>query len=209
MTFIDRITELRKEKGVSEKQVLLDCGLSKNSFGNWKKNIIPMPATQQLLAKYFGVSVDYLMGKTNNPIPNTETVGTYIPYEKRGLRPVIGLASAGTGVIAEEMIVGWEAVEDEYDNDNCFWLEVSGNSMAPKIDNGDRVLIQRDAEIESGCIAVVVVDGVEGFLKQVEFGENSTSLHSFNPYYPDMEFVGADQKRLHFIGRIREMKRRF
>lgn len=209
MTFIDRITELRKEKGVSEKQVLLDCGLSKNSFGNWKKNIIPMPATQQLLAKYFGVSVDYLMGKTNNPIPNTETVGTYIPYEKRGLRPVIGLASAGTGVIAEEMIVGWEAVEDEYDNDNCFWLEVSGNSMAPKIDNGDRVLIQRDAEIESGCIAVVVVDGVEGFLKQVEFGENSTSLHSFNPYYPDMEFVGADQKRLHFIGRVREMKRRF
>lgn len=209
MTFIDRVTELRKEKGVSEKQVLLDCGLSKNSFGNWKKNIIPMPATQQLLAKYFGVSVDYLMGKTNNPIPNTETVGTYIPYEKRGLRPVIGLASAGTGVIAEEMIVGWEAVEDEYDNDNCFWLEVSGNSMAPKIDNGDRVLIQRDAEIESGCIAVVVVDGVEGFLKQVEFGENSTSLHSFNPYYPDMEFVGADQKRLHFIGRVREMKRRF
>lgn len=209
MTFIDRVTELRKEKGVSEKQVLLDCGLSKNSFGNWKKNIIPMPATQQLLAKYFGVSVDYLMGKTNNPIPNTETVGTYIPYEKRGLRPVIGLASAGTGVIAEEMIVGWEAVEDEYDNDNCFWLEVSGNSMAPKIDNGDRVLIQRDAEIESGCIAVVVVDDVEGFLKQVEFGENSTSLHSFNPYYPDMEFVGADQKRLHFIGRVREMKRRF
>lgn len=209
MTFIDRITELRKEKGVSEKQVLLDCGLSKNSFGNWKKNIIPMPATQQLLAKYFGVSVDYLMGKTNNPIPHTETVGTYIPYEKRGLRPVIGLASAGTGVIAEEMIVGWEAVEDEYDNDNCFWLEVSGNSMAPKIDNGDRVLIQRDAEIESGCIAVVVVDGVEGFLKQVEFAENSTTLHSFNPYYPDMEFKGADQKRLHFIGRVREMKRRF
>ena len=149
------------------------------------------------------------MGKTNNPIPNKETVGTYIPYEKQGLRPVIGLASAGTGVIAEEMIVGWETVDDEYDNDNCFWLEVSGNSMAPKIDNGDRVLIQRDAEIESGCIAVVVVDGTDGFLKQVEFGENSTSLHSFNPYYPDMEFVDADQKRLHFVGRVREMKRRF
>lgn len=113
-------------------------------------------------------------------------------------------------IITEKvMIIGWEAVEDEYDNDNCFWLEVSGNSMAPKIDNGDRVLIQRDAEIESGCIAVVVVDGTEGFLKQVEFGENSTSLHSFNPYYPDMEFVDADQKRLHFVGRVREMKRRF
>ena len=209
MTFYERLTELRKEKGLTQKQIVDELDLGKNSFGDWKRGIIPVRSTQQLLAKYFGVSVDYLMGKTNNPIPNTEKVGIYIPYEKRGLRPVIGLASAGTGVIAEEMIVGWEAVEDEYDNDNCFWLEVSGNSMAPKIDNGDRVLIQRDAEIESGCIAVVVVDGTEGFLKQVEFGENSTLLHSFNPYYPDMEFVDADQKRLHFIGRVREMKRRF
>lgn len=209
MTFYERLTELRREKGLTQKQIVDELNLGKNSFGEWKKGTIPVRSTQQLLAKYFGVSVDYLMGKTNNPIPNTETVGIYIPYEKRGLRPVIGLASAGTGVIAEEMIVGWEAVEDEYDNDNCFWLEVSGNSMAPKIDNGDRVLIQRDAEIESGCIAVVVVDGTEGFLKQVEFGENSTLLHSFNPYYPDMEFVDADQKRLHFIGRVREMKRRF
>jgi len=209
MTFYERLTELRKEKGLTQKQIVDELDLGKNSFGDWKRGIIPVRSTQQLLAKYFGVSVDYLMGKTNNPIPNTETVGTYIPYEQRGLRPVIGLASAGTGVIAEEMIVGWETVEDEYDNDNCFWLEVSGNSMAPKIDNGDRVLIQRDAEIESGCIAVVVVDGTDGFLKQVEFGENSTSLHSFNPYYPDMEFVDADQKRLHFVGRVREMKRRF
>lgn len=209
MTFYERLTELRREKGLTQKQIIDELDLGKNSFGDWKKGIIPVRSTQQLLAKYFGVSVDYLMGKTNNPIPNTETVGTYIPYEKRGLRPVISLASAGTGVIAEEMIVGWEAVEDEYDNDNYFWLEVSGNSMAPKIDNGDRVLIQRDAKIESGCIAVAVVDGTEGFLKQVEFGENSTSLHSFNPYYPDMEFVDADQKRLHFIGRVREMKRRF
>lgn len=209
MTFYERLTELRREKGLTQKQIVDELNLGKNSFGDWKKGTIPVRSTQQLLAKYFGVSVDYLMGKTNNPIPNTETVETYIPYEKRGLRPVIGLASAGTGVIAEEMIVGWEAVEDEYNNDNYFWLEVSGNSMAPKIDNGDRVLIQRDAKIESGCIAVAVVDGTEGFLKQVEFGENCTSLHSFNPYYPDMEFVDADQKRLHFVGRVREMKRRF
>ena len=209
MTFYERLTELRKETGKTQTDITGDLGINKNTFAGWKRGVIPLQSTQQLLARYFGVSVDYLMGKTDNPIPHAETVGTYIPYEKRGVRPVIGLASAGTGVIAEEMIIGWEAVEDEYDNDNCFWLEVSGNSMAPKIDNGDRVLIQRDAEIESGCIAVVVVDGVEGFLKQVEFGENSTSLHSFNPYYPDMEFVGADQKRLHFIGRVREMKRRF
>lgn len=176
MTFIERVTELRQEKGVTEKQVLLDCGLSKNSFGNWKKGIVPLPSAQNILAAYFGVSTDYLMGKTNNPIPNTEQIGTYLPYEKRGFRPVIGWASAGTGVIAEEMIIDWELVDDEYDNENCFWLEVAGNSMSPKIDNGDRVLVQRDAEIESGNIVVVVVDGTDGYLKQLEVTEDSLSL---------------------------------
>ena len=209
MTFYERLTELRREKGVTQKQIQEELDLGKNSFGDWKKDIIPIRSTQQLLAKYFGVSVDYLMGNTDNPIPNADKLGTFIPYEKRGMRPVIGLASAGTGVIAQEMIVGWEAVEDEYDNDSCFWLEVSGNSMSPKIDNGDRVLVQRDTEIENGCVAVVTVDGVDGFLKQIDFGENCTTLHSFNPYYPDMIFREGDQKRLHFVGRVREMKRRF
>ena len=109
MEFIDRITALRKEKGVTEKQVLLDCGLSKNSFGNWKKGIIPVAATQTILARYFGVSVDYLMGKTNNPVPHSEQIKNYLPYEKRGSRPIIGMASAGTGIIAEEMILGWQS----------------------------------------------------------------------------------------------------
>lgn len=209
MTFYERLSELRKEKGVTQKQITDELDLGKNSFGDWKKGITPLRSTQQLLAKYFGVSVDYLMGKTNNPIPNPETVGGYIPYEKRGVRPVIGLASAGTGVIAEEMIIDWETVENEFDNNDYFWLEVSGDSMSPRIDNGDRVLIQRNAEIENGSVAVIIVDGVEGFLKQVVFGKNSITLRSFNPYYPDMEFKDAEQKRLHFIGRVREMKRRF
>lgn len=209
MTFIERVTELRQEKGVTEKQVLLDCGLSKNSFVNWKKGIVPHASAQNILAAYFGVSADYLMGKTDNPIPHTEQIGTYLPYEKRGFRPVVGWASAGTGVIAEEMIIDWEQVDDEYDNENCFWIEVAGDSMSPKIDNGDRVLVQKDAEIESGNIVVVVIDGTDGYLKQLEVTENSIILHSVNPYYPDMVFPSSDEKRLHFIGRVREMKRKF
>ena len=79
MTFYERLTELRKEKVLTQKQIVDELDLGKNSFGDWKRGIIPVRSTQQLLAKYFGVSVDYLMGKTNNPIPNTEKVGTYIP----------------------------------------------------------------------------------------------------------------------------------
>ena len=207
MNFIDRVTNLRKEKGVTEKQVLIDCGLSKNSFGNWKKGMTPAPAAQKILANYFGVTVDYLMGKTNNPIPHSGQIKAYLPYEKRGVRPIIGMASAGTGVIAEEMILGWQAVDEQYDNDNFFWLRIAGDSMSPKIDDGDLVLIQRDAEIEHGNVVVALIDNSDGLVKQVLFEENTIILHSFNPYYPDLIYKGKDVERVRFIGRARKVER--
>ena len=79
--------------------------------------------------------------------------------------------------------------------------------MAPKIDNDDLVLIQRDAEIEDGCVAVVVVDGTDGFIQQIHFENNKVILHSFNPYYPDLEFEGDRRKDLRFIGRARKVER--
>lgn len=65
MTFYDRLTELRKEKGITQKKLTEELNLGKNSFGDWKKGIIPLRSTQQFLAQYFGVSIDYLMGYTD------------------------------------------------------------------------------------------------------------------------------------------------
>lgn len=79
MQFVDRVAALAKEKGVTEKQVLLDCGLNKNLFGLWRHGSNPNKATQRVLSDYFGVSVAYLMGETddrgqkNTPVPSNDT----------------------------------------------------------------------------------------------------------------------------------------
>lgn len=65
MTFIERVTALTEEKGIKEKQVLADCGLNKNQFGLWRQGRTPNAASQKVLADYFGVSVPYLMGETD------------------------------------------------------------------------------------------------------------------------------------------------
>lgn len=209
MTFYERLNMLCDEKGITKKQLTEDCGLNKNSPTNWKHGKIPINSIQQLLAQYFGVSVDYLMGRTDTVPERTTNIKAYHPYEKRGSRPVIGIASAGTGVIADEQIIDWESVDDKYNKDNFFWIEVSGDSMSPKILDGDRVLVQQDGEIHNGDIAVAVVDGTEGYLKQVFLGENTITLHSQNTYYPDMVFSGAGIKRVTFNGKVKELKRCF
>ena len=66
MQFVERVAVLAKEKGVTEKQVLLDCNLNKNLFGLWRRGSNPNKATQKILADYFGVSVEYLMGETDD-----------------------------------------------------------------------------------------------------------------------------------------------
>ena len=79
MQFVERVAMLAKEKGVTEKQVLLDCNLNKNLFGLWRRGSNPNKATQKILADYFGVSVEYLMGETddrgqqNSPMPSEGT----------------------------------------------------------------------------------------------------------------------------------------
>lgn len=54
-----------KEKKVSVKQLLLDVGLGFNTMSNMKTS---MPRADNLakIADYLGVSVDYLLGRTDN-----------------------------------------------------------------------------------------------------------------------------------------------
>ena len=63
--FISIIDELLKEKGVTVAKMLEECKIGKNQYTYWKKNgNVPSGAILQKLADYFGVSVDYLLGKT-------------------------------------------------------------------------------------------------------------------------------------------------
>ena len=117
-----------------------------------------------------------------------------VPMEEQAMRPIIGMASAGSGVLAQEQILGWESVDIKYNTDEYFYLQISGDSMAPKIDDGDLVLVHRQDEVSSGDVAVVLVtdhdEEAEGFVKKVEIDGDSVTLVSFNPYYPPRVFSG-------------------
>lgn len=79
MQFMERVDELTKEKGLTGKQVMEQCGISKNSFVNWRNGRMPTKTTKKTLADFFGVSVEYLMGETedrgqqNSPMPSDGT----------------------------------------------------------------------------------------------------------------------------------------
>ena len=77
MGFCERLEELLKEKNIMQKDFLAACGLGKNSFSNWKnsKKGYPTAPVLKVISDYLGVSVEYLMGETddrgqkNPPVP--------------------------------------------------------------------------------------------------------------------------------------------
>lgn len=60
--FYDRFIALCAQKGISASFVVQQIGLNKSSATYWKNGSIPKGDTLQKLADYFGVSVDYLIG---------------------------------------------------------------------------------------------------------------------------------------------------
>lgn len=60
--FYERLKALLKERGLSDKQFLSDIHLSKNVMTNWRHGAMPNQRTLMDIAKYFGVSVEWLKG---------------------------------------------------------------------------------------------------------------------------------------------------
>lgn len=86
----DRIRLLVKDKNMSMKQLLIDVDLGKNTMSNFKTS---MPKADNLakIADYLDCSVDYLLGRTDNPEINRTASQSEppkrIPFANRRTQP--------------------------------------------------------------------------------------------------------------------------
>ena len=62
-----RLFELRKERGLSQRDVAIEFNVSQSTYNNWE-NANTQPSIEQLiaLARFFEVSVDYLVGNSDD-----------------------------------------------------------------------------------------------------------------------------------------------
>ncbi len=66
MEFSERLLNLIKEKGITNKKMLDDLNINKNAIVSWvKRDNTPHGETLRKIAEYFNVSTDYLLGKTD------------------------------------------------------------------------------------------------------------------------------------------------
>lgn len=66
MNLLDRIKKLAKQKDISIYQLEEEIDIGRNTIYQWNKRT-PSADKLQKVADYFNVSVDYLLGRTDNP----------------------------------------------------------------------------------------------------------------------------------------------
>lgn len=62
--FWERLNELCKEKNVKVTPIVIQLGISPGAISRWKNGATPKGEILNKFADYFGVSTDYLLGKT-------------------------------------------------------------------------------------------------------------------------------------------------
>lgn len=181
-----RIKKLAKEKKILLKDMFEKTGLGRNTMANLKTS---MPKADNLakMADYLDCSVDYLLGRCDNPSVNrsggiaAKPAGFTSSFLPQKLMPFYRTTtSAGNGsVLLDYTFVEYVNIDRTGAAASAdFILEVRGDSMEPRFFDGDCVLIQRSARIHEGEIGIFIVNG-DSYIKKIGNGK----LLSLNPAY--------------------------
>lgn len=211
MDTLNRIIDLMKLKNCDNQMLASALGLNRQVVTDWKagRSKSYMKYLPQI-ADYFGVTVDYLLGKTDEKEPEST--------RRPGVRiPVYGNVAAGVPILAIENYDSddpddWEEITEKMaSTGEYFALRIHGDSMEPKISNGDIVIVRIQQTIESGETAIVRINGDEATCKKVKRTPEGIMLISTNPAYEPMFFSPKQVQELpvEIIGKVVELRAKF
>lgn len=196
-----RLKDIRKSKNISQVEMAKAINVTQGTIANWETGKrTPDLEMLKRIANYFNVSLDELTGNEHE----TSNIRDVIPKDNIYMIPIYATVSAGFGAYAEDNVVDYipMIIDNPYDVKDTIGIQVKGDSMYPKIEDGDTIVVRRQESVDSGSVAVLLLDGEEGLVKKVEYGKDWIELHSFNPEYKTRRFEGTDVLRLRVVGKV-------
>ena len=207
-----RINQLRIEKKLTMRDTAKGIGIPYTTYVGYEKGDRE-PNSEMLIkiASFFSVSVDYLIGRSDDREPYGSRWQSPTITDDTVFLPVVGELAAGFNNLAFEDWQG-ESVEiprnylKGHSKEDFIVLSVKGDSMFPTYQNGDKVVILRQADIPfSGAIGAVRYSDDLATLKIVEKrtdekGADYIRLRPINPQYPPQDIKGEDLDHYGVIG---------
>lgn len=202
-----RLKRLREEKGLTQKDLAEKLLLTPKAISFYELGSRE-PSGDALIrmAHILGTTTDYLLGNSTTKEAD-QKVG-------RGVRiPVLGRVVAGIPIEAVEEVLDYEEITPELAATGEFFaLQVRGDSMEPTLRDGDVVIVKKQPTVDSGDIAIVLVNGNDATVKEIKESPSGITLigHNVAVYTPQF-YSNKEIQNLpvQIIGKVVEMRRKF
>ena len=174
---IKRLMDLR---GKDRTDVCRDLDIKYTTFTDWiNAKTYPRIDKIELMANYFNVSKADLVEEY---IPSTRST-------KAVTINVLGRVAAGLPIEAVENIIDTEEISLEMARTGEFFgLQIHGDSMEPRMYEGDVVIVRQQEDAESGDIVIALVNDNDATCKRLIKYAHGISLMSLNSKYEPMMF---------------------
>lgn len=201
----ENLKKYMEQNNIDRRQLCEDLDFKYSTLSEWlNAKKYPRIDSIEIIAHYFGISISDIIEDKTTIISEPSNINYVIPNSSIYQIPVFESVSAGFGAYASNEIIDYIPImlHSQYDAENTISIKVSGDSMYPKIEDGDIIIVRKMSSVDSGDIAVVLLDGDEGLVKKVEYGTDWIHLISINPEYPVRKFKGEDVMRISVVGKV-------
>lgn len=207
MEFSKQLRAARKAAHLSQTELAASLGVTQQAVGKWENGkSSPDPSTLARIAALLHTTTDALLGLHRENETTRAAEDRFFGGYQESLIPVIGTVKAGYGALAFEEDYGQEYARVK-DPASYFYLVVKGDSMEPRILDGDLALVHRQTTLENGDLGVFVYGSEgEGTLKKYVQRGNTIILQPFNRNYDDLVIKGEELNSLYIAGKVVETK---
>ena len=219
MTTGEIIKVKRLELGMTQEDLGKKVGVNKAAVQKWESGKVQniKRTTLKKLAEIFGMTPIELMGWENRYNSEGKLAKATAYYEKmisaEAIKiPVLGRVVAGVPLEAIQDVLDYEEIPAELAlTGEYFGLKVQGDSMLPRINENDVLIVRQQNSAESGDIIIALIDGMEATCKKLIKHEEGISLVSFNPEYEPMYFSNRDilERPVLIIGKVIENRQKY
>ena len=194
-----------KKANVRQKDMADLLGVATSTFSDWTKaKNYPRIDKIERMANYFGIQKSDLIEDKSKIIDMPKSQGVWIP--------VLSRVAAGipinmvTDIIDQEQITEEMAASGEY-----FALQIHGDSMEPRMKDGDVVIVRQQEDAESGEVVIATINGDDATCKRLRKYAEGIMLLSTNPAYEPMTFTNHDIEELpvKILGKVVELRAKF
>lgn len=206
-TTSERIKEAMENLGLKQADLVDRTGISKGALSSYiSGRYLPKQTNIYLIAKALNVSEAWLMGadvpmkRLSPPRPSSIKIN------------VLGRVAAGIPIEAVEEIIDQEEITEELARTGSFFgLQIKGNSMEPRMCEGDVVIVRQQDDAESGDIVIALINGDDAVCKRLRKYKEGIELISNNPSYEPMYFSNEEieKKPVRIIGKVIELRGKF